>query len=64
MAPTFLLAHTDKSGAGSAAQSAITAKTESEARKQFALLFPERVVTQVGVREGRAPTRRERRGRP
>lgn len=55
----FLIAHTGPSGRG-IAQATIVAKSESAARSQFAVLFPERIITTTGIREGRAPTRRER----
>ena len=60
--PAFLIAHTSLSGAN-AAQATVPAKTETAARTKFHKQYPDRVIQVVGQREGRAPTRRERRWR-
>lgn len=58
----FLIAHSDRRGRN-VAQTTVAAKGESAARKLFRELHPDRIITVVGQREGRAPTRAERRWR-
>lgn len=45
----FLVAHTNSGGLG-VAQKTIEAKSEAKARELFRELFPERVITVVGVK--------------
>lgn len=45
---TYLISHTDKAGRN-AAQVRVEARFESKAREMFAEVFPERVISVVGI---------------
>jgi hypothetical protein len=44
----YLIAHTNQDGTG-VAQAKIAAETENEAKSKFARIYPDRVITQVGI---------------